>query len=1827
MKNNFLWLPKMLPVLFFATFFYGCGFFNKETVTLNGKNFGDEIDLQQNLTFSFSEDLVADTLIEDWLTTEYIKFSPEVKGKFQWKTQRELVFSPEIGFKPSTDYKAVLTSELVNNLPTKDKKLKIGGEKEIKFHTPYLTLINSEAFWGANPQGGAEMRLNLNFNYRVNPAEVAKLTNLSIEKQNTVFRVNTNENAATIQLAVSPVSGMKYDKKVADILISKGLKLPENDYEAAEMKFEAEIPDQQDFRILNIAGSYEEENPVMTITTNQAVGMTAQQIADNISIEPAVKTDITISDFGFVLKGKFEASANYKITIQKGLRGILGSNLADNFEQFVAFSEMQPTIKFPNRKAIYLTSKGQRNVAIKILGVPQIRVTVYKIFNNNINAYLRDKGGFNDYNYSEDDYYYDEYSSGGNLEEYGSEVFSQEYETNKMSKANGGVLFNMDFIDRLPDFKGIYVLVVHSSKDQWKRASKVVSLSDVGLMARQTENDIWVFANSLLTTQPLKDIEVRLVSSNNQEVYTAKTDADGVAKFDNMKKKTAGFTVSMITAQQANEANGDFTYMHFRQAAVNMNRFETGGVRFSASTDEYQNGKVGQYQAFIYGDRELYRPDETVYIKTILRDKTFNPIPFIPIKLRVLLPDGKEFANLRGTLTEQGSFETSIKLGNSAVTGSYSIEVYTSNDIFLNSKNFNVEEFMPDRIKVSAKLDKELYKAGEELKISGQAMNLFGTPSANRKYEVAGTLNRKEFYPKGFDDFNFTIYGSVPNIGALTLQEGETDEKGEVAANYTLPDVAYAGLLNGEIFVTVFDETGRTVSTKKTFEVETQKLFYGLKMTDYYVATRSAIPIGMVALNRQGQAATAAKGKITVIRYDWQSALEKDYYGNFRYVSHKKETVVLTQTLSIQGQNTNFPFVANRSGEYEIRLTDVNNNQTYTSTRFYAYGWGYTDNTSFEVDKDGEIKIVADKEKYKVGEKAKFLFKTPFEGKILVTIEQGTLHKYMYVNSDKKAAEVEVDIVNEYVPNVYVTATLIKPADQTAIPLTVAHGFQSVTVENDNNVIPLEIKAVEKSRSNVKQEIVILCGKKEENIEVTVAVVDEGILLKKAYNNPNPYAFFFQKRALEVKAYDMYPRLFPEIKSLPKQYGADDYDLDGRTNPLANKRVKLLSFWSGTLKTNSNGEARYTVQLPQFSGSVRIVAVAAKNAAFGSAAKNMIVADPVVLSTSLPRFLSPNDEVNVNLTLMNTTNKATTGTATLGVSGAVSLTSNATEQVTVPANGEKVVQFKVKAAALIGTAKINVAFAAGGDKYAENLDITVRPSTSLLKTSNSGVIKGNATLDLKADYIATSVAGKLIIAKSPVVQFAKNLAYLVQYPYGCVEQTTSTAFPQIYFGEIAKSLGDEKLKNLNPQRNVQEAIQKLQTMQMYNGALSYWEGGTYESWWGTVYATHFVSEAKRAGFEVDKKFQSNLLAYLEMKVKRKNTQDYIYFDAANKKIVARTAPKEVAYSLYVLALCNQADKATMNYYKANPSLLPLDSKYLLAAAYQLIGDSGSARAVIPQRFEGENAAQEFDGSFASPIRDEAIALNCLIDTEPKNAQIEVIARHLSQQMKNASYLNTQENAFGLLALGKLAKQANENGANAATILANGNKVASFNGTSLTLTKEVAGKEVKVEVQGGGTLYYYYEIEGLNASGTYKEEDNFLKIRRSFYDRNGAKINSNTFEQGDLVVIRLDLQAINTSAVPNVVITDMLPAGFEIENPRLGNIPGINWIKDASAAEHFDFRDDRVNIFVGASVSVKSFYYVVRCVSSGNFRMGPVSADAMYNGEYHSYHGAGNVEVK
>ena len=539
--------------------------------------------------------------------------------------------------------------------------------------------------------------------------------------------------------------------------------------------------------------------------------------------------------------------------------------------------------------------------------------------------------------------------------------------------------------------------------------------------------------------------------------------------------------------------------------------------------------------------------------------------------------------------------------------------------------------------------------------------------------------------------------------------------------------------------------------------------------------------------------------------------------------------------------------------------------------------------------------------------------------------------------------------------------------------------------------------------------------------------------------------------------------------------------------------------------------------------------------------------------------------------------------------------------------------------------KISLSANALGEKFGHDTDITIRPASPLQKVSGSGSLDGGQSKNIEmgiSSFIPSSVDAKLVVSRSPLVEFSKDLDYLLRYPYGCVEQTVSSVFPQIYYQDLVKDLLKKENKSANPNYNIQEAIKKLQLMQLYNGGLTYWPGQGYESWWGSVYAAHFLYEAKKAGFEVDDTMLSKLMDYLKAKLKEKKTIQY-YYNGNLKKAIA---PKEVAYSLYVLALAGETNISIMNYYKSKRNELSLDSKYLLATAYYLAGDQESYRNLLPKSFEGERSNSVFGGSFYSYLRDEAIALNALLEVDPNNPQVGIMARHVSQQLKNKRYINTQERSFSFLAMGKIARQAASSTATA-TIKAGSSKVGDFNGKLLAVSSDKMKQgKLSIDAKGSGKLYYFWEAEGISADGSYKAVDNFLKVRKTFYNRFGQRITNNRFKQNDLVVVKLSINGTTNARVENVVMADILPAGFEIENARLTDVPELSWIKDKSIPQYEDIRDDRINMFVEVTGTVRHYYYLVRAVSKGVFQMGPVGADAMYNGEYHSYSGGGVIRV-
>lgn len=1787
-----------LPLYFIAA----CS--SPDRITIESMNFENQVDQFQNLEITFDRDLVPDSLLKKWDSTQYFSITPQINGRFQWVGVRTLLFSPSVPFAPNTDYTVKISDDVSKHLT---KKLK-PEEKEISFHTPYLNADRSQTFWGIdeNDQNQVQLRIKIYFNYPVDINAARRFTSVKLDNRPIAATLLTRANGNEMDFFISaPVN--ESSSKTLSVTIGKGMTCPGSARtNPVDQVVNLTMPQRDRLEISDVMTGFEEGEGVIYVFTTQPV--IAQGLRGLIKVAPDVTFEASTIGNGFKLKGNFTDGQSYNLTVSGKLKGIFGPELGNDHQQTVSFGALEPYIAFSDQSGMYLSPGGSGNLGINIINVPKVKITVFKVFENNIQHFMRIGKQWN-WNY-ENDEYHDSY--GYSLDEdYGKVISTREIDTRSLPRKGNIRLLKLssDQLELTSDMKGIYLVKVESTEKKWLTDVQLVSYSDIGLIVKEGLDEFFVAARSIKTAEPLSGVNIRFVSRNNQQVYQATTDSKGIAWFKNVEKTIPGFKISMISARREN----DFNVMLLNRSQVETSRFDVGGKRTAG-----QN-----YDVFIYGDRNLYRPGDSVYCNALVRSFRWETMMAVPVKFRVIAPDGKDFIIRRAQLNKSGAAQLSFALPTAALTGSYIIEVLSSNDVLIGNYRIGVEEFMPDRIKAEVKTDKSAYRNGEILKAATTATNLFGPPAANRKIESEFRISRKAYTAKGFENYNFSITSPTEIFFENMLNEGVTDASGKSEQEFRLPEFAGIGLLSGKLFTTVFDETGRPVNRYTEVEILTQEIFHGIGPVPGWVSTGRPLNINTIALNRKGKAVTG-KARLEIVSIRWETVLERNN-GNTSYRSQRKDKLVMARDINVGAGGYVVQFSPPVSGEYEVRISS-GETSNYVKQSFYAYGWADNGMSSFQVNREGEIGIEADKEVYKPGEIAKLLFKTPFAGELLITVEQNKVLEYYSIPASAQGASLNLKVSDDFMPNVYIGATLIRKIDDSGLPLTVAHGFTSMKVEKPERRLSVVIDVPEKQRSKRNQLIRV---KTSPGAEVTIAVVDEGILQITGFASPDPYNYFYQKRALEVNAYDLFDELFPELSTGHSSSGGDrGFDLGKRINPLTSKRVKLLARWSGTLKADANGNVAFNLAIPQFSGAVRVMAVAYKGSNFGSAEKQIKIADPLVISSSLPRFLSPGDQARVVVTLTNTTAKPLVVKVSTQTTGPVNC-SNLTPVLTeVPANSEKSASYLLDAGKMIGQAKITLTAVASGEQFTEVTDIGVRPAATLEKTGTAGQLKAGEKLVVKSKtgFLAGTASSKLLLTGSPAGRYAHDLNELINYPYGCLEQTVSTAFPQLYFADLARMLKQKPRASYNVTENIQEAIRKIEGMQQYNGGLAYWpEGYSTIIWWSTAYAGHFLYEAAKAGYSVNQKVPENINRYLTEMVKQKGSTEYFYANEAGvwqKKVQPN---REIFYSLYVLALSGKQHLPTMNYYKARTAELSNDSRYMLACAYALAGDMRSFETVLPKSWDNsENPAWMTGGCFSSPVRDKAIALYTLVTAAPDNPQVAILARQVGEMVNQAKWLSTQERAFSMLALGKLAGVTKSDQVTA-SVDVNGRKIASFSGDDL-LTN-IAGTSATVTAGGKGSVFYYLESEGIPLSGKARNEDRVLKVKRALLTRNGQPVKPDFISQNDLIVVAITISTTDNSIVENVAITDILPAGFEIENPRLNNEREMNWIKNRATPDYQDIRDDRISFFTTASGQTRTFYYMVRAVSSGTFTQGPVGADAMYNGQYYSYSGSGKVVIR
>ena len=1761
---------------------------------------------------TFSKAVVSPDSTNIWTDTPYIEFTPPIQGKYSWQDTARLVFSPDGLLPGDTRFRARLNTPLLTRL---SGTTSFEGADEFTFSTESFALRKAEFFYdriGEKRKVG--IKANLEFTYVVIPSELQKYIRVFIDKEPVkTVRVMSADNSSIIPLEIGTLEQFDKEHEI-EVTFTEGLISPEtNTHIKIEQLFVFKLPKLEELKIYGHEFGFDGTNSWIRITTSQEVDLSTAKTF--FTIDPVRELSMEGDGRSITLRGKLEPGSSFHIMLKKGLESVLGGKTQHDYEADIMIGNVKPSFRFSSESGTYLLLGGQKTIEVKTVNLTRLTVRVSQVFQNNLVFFL-DQGRYYDYDYD----YYDD--GGGYRRKYryyvGNYGRQLDYDTleiagvsNREVKTQFGLAKYLN-----TGYRGFYVVEIANPAEAWRATSKLVSVSDIGLIVKGSEREVLVFATSLETNSPVRNARVSLISTNNQVIANTTTDGDGVARFSNFREAKKDFNLKLVTA----ETDDDFNFINLADHRVETSRFDVAGKRDAQRV----------YDTYLYGDRNIYRPGETVFISGIVRDLT-NDVPVqLPVRLKAFNPAGTLVAEQQHSLNEQGSFETNYQTTSTAQSGEYRFELYTGNNLYLSSYKVSVEDFVPDRLKVQLTASKESAKPGEKIKYELLALNFFGPPAAGRSWEFEGSFDILPYISKAFPSFRFSDDAARNYSANPDIFNGTTDDNGKATVEFSVPNnVTSTGLLRARARIAVFDESGRPVYQIAQTTIYPKDYYIGiLNKGSYYVSPNTPQRVELVTLDQNDKPIDGFSVKIDIVRFEWHSVLRQHQgTGTLRYVSERREVPVRSDVITLGKKPVEYTYAVDRSGEYVVRVSKPDG-MGYNQFGFYSYSWGTTDITSFEIDPEARVEMVFDKKTYTPGEKAKVLFQTPFSGTMLVTVERNGVLSYRYLNVVGNSASLEIPIEEQFLPNVYVSAVLFRKIKEQSIPLLAGHGFAPIMVEKKSNEITVLIESPEKIRPKTKQRITVHTVA-EKDVLVTVAAVDEGICQVKNYKTPDPYAYFYERKALETETFDFFKALIPEPEKNGRASssvgGGDDEAVAKRVNPLGVQRFKPLAIWSGILRTNSAGQVEVTLDVPEFSGQLRLMAVAYKGDRFGLAQKGMKVADPVVITPALPRFLSPDDSLTMPINAFNTTDKPVKLTFTVETSGGlVAMAKNA--ELQLEPNQERLVNVRMRSTNQIGKATVRVTTTAFGEKLESLTELPIRPVSPFVADGITGFVDEEkpVTHEIEDVYLTYGRRAFITLSPFPVVNFARQLKYLVGYPHGCLEQTVSKAFPQIYLRDVATLLDPSILNSGSPSYFVNEAITKVTAMQVHDGSFSYWPGGGHSNDWTTVYATHFLLEAKKAGYAVPEATLKAALNAIATISRSKRTQDY-YYHHTQRVVVKRIADKSSVYGLYVLALGGVPEKSVMNFYRSEKSLLTTDTQFLLAGAFALSGDRRTFNELLPPQFITEDPRRTTGDNFDSPIRANALILNILLETDLNNAAIARYMDYLSGVYQRSYWYSTQDAAFTMLAFGKAARMASSTKASGTVRV--GDKEHPYKGGNQKIDLNPFGKKVTITVQGDGRVYYSLVVEGIRTDGKVRAEDKNLQIRREFYNRAGEPANLASMRQNDLVVVKLTVNS-SVDLLENVAISDLLPAGFEIENPRLTETTNYAFIKNASMPEYMDIRDDRINLYTSFRGGRRQqvFYYLVRAVTQGTFQYAPVVAEAMYNADYYSAHGATKATI-
>lgn len=1771
---------------------------------------GEKVPLWVDFTIVFSEPIVDNSVINTELPKRAIQFTPTVKGVARWITTDTIRFFLDSPLSPSANY----TVELAPKLHQSTLGFVITGDRKFTFSTETFN-VQSKNLEFKYTKTDAKAVGKLTFNYPVNIADLR--ANMSARLQEDLdipFTLNPqNGIAREIQIETEKIPRLIGDQNLK-FKIEKGFK--------------------------PTGGQIGLKNPyvrTLTLTGRETLGVTYANVQEGsgrpyfavrfssriptdtvepyIQITPNIETQV-ITRYGQVeIHGSFERRNKYELTIQDGLTAIDGSVLKKPYTARLTIPDVPPQIRFVG-SGFFLTKNQNMNLGLATINVNKVSLQIEKIFGNNL-VYAAKQNNWSKWTY--------------NL---GKQIHSETL--NISSKLNDEVQNYINLEQYLNDKHiGIFKVFARDTNSHRAQATQWVMLTDLGIVAKHTGDDLWVWINSLATTRPIAKANVRLVSDNNQTLLSGQTNWEGFIKFTSVAQKTEGFTPFMLIVEKGKDLS-----------LVQLNRHQLSTGDFNVGGSPYLDSG---YDAFLYTSRGVYRPGEKVDLAAVVRGKQNITPPTLPVNIDILAPDGRIINEFRKTTDRHGGCEITVPLTAYAQTGNYIAKMSVAGKE-IGRRGFQVEEFMPDRMKVNIATNKNVYDLAEEVSMDVSAVNLFGPPAANRKVTASYVLESAPYLPtERWNSFNFS--SSIPyEKQRITLGDSKTDAEGMAQYNFKLPErVKSPSQLSGLLTASVSEPGGRAVSASYRVTIHPYSHYVGIRQSSTReVKPNENVKIEYISLDKTGSIASERALKLTVHKVHWNSILRRNANGQYDYVSDKQLTKLETHQVMTTAEIGTFTYTPTEYGEYRIHLEDVESGAK-TELKIETYGWG---NVPVSMENPTLLEMTLDKEAYQPSETAKVNIKAPFAGKLLLTIEREKIISYRTVRLTGNTATLDIPVKSSYRPNVFIAGTLIRSTKSLKEHSPArAFGVVPLKLDTESNRFSVEIDAPEEIRPNTDLTVNFqVNGTHSPYSHVTIAAVDEGILQLTNFSVPDPHSYFYRQRGLKTAAYDLYSAILPELEAVrgDSSTGGDGSEsLDGRSkrlNASSVMRVKPVSLWSGIIKTDRYGNGTANFHIPQFNGTLRLMAVAFSNTNFGSAEKFTKVVEPIVLTPTFPRFLSGGDHIQFPVSVHNGTDTDGKFQVEIQAIGDVQFISSdiadedqnlerqikdniLRKEVQISKGKEAQLSFELLALDSIGKASFQVTASGNNERTQMSVELPLRSAAPPITETGNGLITAEKPAEIiyPSNLIPNSSDFTLTVSPFPAIGFAGGLRYLIKYPYGCLEQTTSKVFPLLYFSDIAKTVDPELALDENVDHFLTQGIAKLEGMLTSQNHFSYWPGGHYINHWSSVYASHFLIEARKAGYEISDRVYDALIDGLKQQAKE-ISGTFKQVNNTNRFIAQRAV-----YACYVLAAAGHPEKGVMHYIKNNLlSGLSEYSQFQLAGAFALSGELETALSMLPASVSVQtNGSRDTGRNFDSPVRAQAIMLDVLSEVNENHPSIPRLVSNLSNAAsKRNRWGTTQENAYAFLALGKIMKKQMD-GEYIGNVTLNGEHLAEFDSTTPSFRLDDAdwdGAHVKIAIEGTGNCYYYWSAFGIKRDSHIEEYDRDIEVRRRYLNQEGIPY-ENEFQHGDMIIAEVTVKAL-TSNLENVVVVDMLPAGFEIENARLASRAGIPWLKQQDFnPDYVDIRDDRL-IFFGTfpRQRQRKFHYALRAVTRGNFTLPPVTAEAMYDPVKSSVAGSGNIRV-